>query len=127
MTTEPAMPPRELASGPGGGAAPAGEDGLWAARARLGELPSLPVAEHVAVFEDVHRLLSGTLTELDAAEGAEGAGPGGITGGPPTPVIRPGQPPRPGTPSRPAGRPWPGGVPGSPRPGPPLPGPGGPR
>ncbi|MBL7494560.1 hypothetical protein I6A62_42235 [Frankia sp. AgW1.1] len=111
-------------------APPAGEDGLRAASARLSELPGLPVAEHVAVFEEVHRLLSGTLAELDAAEGVEGAGPGGAVaaGARPPGPHRPGQPPRPGAPGQPAGRPWPGGAPGGgPRPGPPLPGPGGPR
>jgi hypothetical protein len=63
-----------------------GEAGVRAATERLAQLPGLPVAEHVAVFEDVHRLLSGTLADLDAADG--GADQTARTGA--------GQPARPG-------------------------------
>lgn len=38
------------------------DDGL----ARLGELPALPVEEHLTVYADVHRRLHDTLAELDA-------------------------------------------------------------
>ncbi|MQA94090.1 MAG: hypothetical protein GEV11_05370 [Streptosporangiales bacterium] len=44
-----------------------------AALARLEELGALPVAEHVAVFEDVHRRLAGVLGSLDE-EQASGEG-----------------------------------------------------
>ena len=36
------------------------------ALARLGELPDLPVAEHLSVYEDVHRRLHDALADLDA-------------------------------------------------------------
>jgi hypothetical protein len=36
------------------------------ALARLGELPELPVAEHLSVYEDVHRRLHDALADLDA-------------------------------------------------------------
>jgi hypothetical protein len=81
--------------------APAARDGLGAAQARLVQLPGLPVAEHVAVFEDVHQLLAGVLDALDAADSAEAPGPGGAV---PTAAGASGQPPRPGPP-----RPGPGG------------------
>jgi hypothetical protein len=65
-----------------------GEPRVDAALARLDELPELPVTEHRAVFEHVHRSLSEVLGELDAglplggaeagdardAEGADGKG-----------------------------------------------------
>jgi hypothetical protein len=153
VTTEPAMPPRDPATDvgagpvgtaptgdgpigapplghPAAGDVPTGDSGVRAASARLDELPGLPVAEHVAVFEEVHRMLAGILAELDAADGAEGSGPGGVVsaGARPPGPARPGQPPRPGVPGQPAGRSWPGAAPGGgPRPGPPLPGLGGPR
>lgn len=38
-----------------------------AALARLGELEALPIAEHVAVFEDVHGRLQEALAELDGS------------------------------------------------------------
>jgi hypothetical protein len=38
-----------------------------AARARLGALDGTPVAEHVEVFAEVHRLLQDALATLDEA------------------------------------------------------------
>ena len=49
-----------------------GEPRVDAALARLAELPELPVTEHRAVFEHIHRSLSEVLGELDA-----GLPPGG--------------------------------------------------
>jgi hypothetical protein len=45
-----------------------GEPRVDAALARLDELAGRPVAEHRAVFEDVHRRLRDVLGELDARE-----------------------------------------------------------
>lgn len=42
-----------------------GEARVDAALARLDELPALPVTEHPAVFEHVHRRLREVLGELD--------------------------------------------------------------
>lgn len=135
MTTEPGMPPPNPATGVdtgsgGVGSGPSG-DGLLAASARLAELPGLPVTDHVAVFEDVHRLLAGTLAELDAADGPEapagGMAPGGAA---PARVAAAGTAsaapasPRPGPSQSHPRAPWAG---GGPRPGAPRPGPGGPR
>ena len=53
-----------------------GEPRVDAALARLDELPELPVTEHRAVFEHVHRRLSEVLGELDA-----GLPPGGRDAG----------------------------------------------
>ncbi len=39
--------------------------GVHAARARLAELTDLPVAEHLAAYEEVHRLLQEPLASLD--------------------------------------------------------------
>ncbi|MBX6390563.1 MAG: hypothetical protein IRZ08_16480 [Frankia sp.] len=58
--------------GPAGHAGP-DDAGVRAAAERLAALPGLPVADHVAVFEDVHRLLAGTLAGLDAAADAPGS------------------------------------------------------
>jgi hypothetical protein len=46
-----------------------GEPRVDAALARLEELEELPVTEHRAVFEDVHRRLSDVLGELEAGQG----------------------------------------------------------
>ena len=54
-----------------------GEPRVDAALARLDELDGLPVTEHRAVFEDVHRRLKDVLGELDsgqAGEAGHGAG-----------------------------------------------------
>ncbi len=56
-----------------------GEPRVDAALAKLDDLAGMPVTEHRAVFEDVHRRLRDVLGELDAgqlpdAEGAENAG-----------------------------------------------------
>lgn len=76
----PAAPPPE----------PTGEEKVDAALGRLAELARLPVSEHVAVFEDVHRRVQDVLTSVDQE-----------TAGPPTP-----RPPGPGiVPARPDGRP----------------------
>ena len=54
---------------PSGGMRPAtGEPRVDAALARLDELEGLPVTEHRAVFEDVHRRLRDVLGELDAGQ-----------------------------------------------------------
>jgi hypothetical protein len=54
---------------PSGGVRPAtGEPRVDAALARLDELEGLPVTEHRAVFEDVHRRLRDVLGELDAGQ-----------------------------------------------------------
>ena len=56
-----------------------GEARVDEALARLDELPGLPVTEHPAVFEQVHRRLQEVLGELDtgpAGEAGEAAGPG---------------------------------------------------
>ena len=57
-----------------------GESRVDAALAGLGQLAGLPVAEHPAVFEQVHRQLREVLGELDS--GAAGPGPAGGTGRP---------------------------------------------
>ena len=48
---------------------PAGPEGVRgaveAARARLAQVPGLPLAEHAAAYDDVHRLLQGALAPLD--------------------------------------------------------------
>ena len=51
-----------------------GEPRVDAALARLDELEGLPVTEHRAVFEDVHRRLRDVLGELDTGQPRE-AGP----------------------------------------------------
>jgi hypothetical protein len=57
-----------------------GESKVDEALARLDELAELPVAEHPAVFEQVHRRLREVLGELDAGP------PGGVgSPGPPGP------------------------------------------
>lgn len=135
MTTEPGTPPPNPATGVdigsggvgsgGVGTGPSG-DGLLAASARLAELPGLPVTDHVAVFEDVHRLLAGTLAELDAADGPEAPAGGRAPGGAAPARTAAGAPasPRPGPSASQPRAPWAG---GGPRPGAPRPGPGGPR
>lgn len=50
---------------PGPAQPPTGDPRVDEAVSRLSELPGLPVAEHPAVFEDVHRRLAETLGELD--------------------------------------------------------------
>jgi hypothetical protein len=47
------------------------------ALARLDELAGLPVTEHPAVFEQVHRRLREVLGELDAGPSGGPGGPGG--------------------------------------------------
>jgi hypothetical protein len=51
-----------------------GEPRVDAALARLDELEGLPVTEHRAVFEDVHRRLRDVLGELDTGQQRD-AGP----------------------------------------------------
>jgi hypothetical protein len=60
-----------------------GEPRVDAALARLDELEELPVTEHRAVFEDVHRRLREVLGELDTGqprEAGHAAGPAGRPG-----------------------------------------------
>ncbi len=64
----------------GAGAAPeraaTGEARVDAALAGLDDLPVLPVTEHPAVFEQVHRRLREVLGELDTGPGGGAASPG---------------------------------------------------
>jgi hypothetical protein len=55
-----------------------GEPRVDAALARLDELEGLPVTEHRAVFEDVHRRLRDVLGELDTGQPPE-AGQAAVT------------------------------------------------
>jgi 8-oxo-dGTP pyrophosphatase MutT (NUDIX family) len=60
-----------------------GEPRVDAALARLDELEGLPVTEHRAVFEDVHRRLRDVLGELDTGQprdAGHAAGPAGRPG-----------------------------------------------
>uniref|UniRef100_UPI0020256197 hypothetical protein n=1 Tax=Frankia sp. CiP1_Cm_nod1 TaxID=2897160 RepID=UPI0020256197 len=59
-------------------------DDVQAARARVERLPTLPVSAHVAVFEEVHRLLDGVLADLDglASTSPRPEAAGGPAGGP---------------------------------------------
>ncbi|AEH10561.1 translation initiation/elongation factor [Candidatus Protofrankia datiscae] len=120
---------------------------VQAARAQVERLPTLPVSAHVAVFEEVHRLLDGVLADLDGLatappRPADGDGP--VRGPDPRgrdavpPSRAPGLPgphqqgpgprpsglgvPRPQPPGPDAPRPQPPGA-GEPRPGGPRPGP----
>ncbi|SBW26315.1 hypothetical protein [Protofrankia symbiont of Coriaria ruscifolia] len=45
-------------------------DDVRAALAQVDRLPALPVSVHVAVFEEVHRLLDGVLADLDGLAAA---------------------------------------------------------
>lgn len=85
------MPAARIAGAGEGGTMPAwqrpvtGEPRVDAALARLDELPELPVTEHRAVFEHVHRSLSEVLGELDTgvppgAGGGEHSGTAGRSG-----------------------------------------------
>jgi hypothetical protein len=56
-----------------------GESRVDEALAKLDELAGLPVTEHPAVFEQVHRRLREVLGELDSGEPG-GAGPPGPPG-----------------------------------------------
>ncbi len=66
-----------VAAGPGEAMADeaTGEPRVDAALARLAELDELPVTEHRAVFEDVHRRLRDVLGELDTGQPRDGAAP----------------------------------------------------
>jgi hypothetical protein len=59
-----------------------GEPRVDAALARLDELEGLPVTEHRAVFEDVHRRLRDVLGELDTAQPPEAGQATGATSRP---------------------------------------------
>jgi hypothetical protein len=59
-----------------------GEPRVDAALARLDELEGLPVTEHRAVFEDVHRRLRDVLGELDTAQPREAGQATGATSRP---------------------------------------------
>jgi hypothetical protein len=59
-----------------------GESRVDRALAPLDELEGLPVTEHRAVFEDVHRRLSDVLGELDAGQPREAGHAGGAAGRP---------------------------------------------
>lgn len=49
------------------GTAASGDPRVDAATARLEELADLPVADHVAVFDGVHRSLQDTLASIDGS------------------------------------------------------------
>jgi hypothetical protein len=59
-----------------------GEPRVDAALARLDELEGLPVTEHRAVFEGVHRRLRDVLGELDTGEPRDAGQTGGTTSRP---------------------------------------------
>ena len=59
-----------------------GEPRVDAALARLDELEGLPVTEHRAVFEDVHRRLRDVLGELDTGQPREAGPAAGTTSRP---------------------------------------------
>ena len=59
-----------------------GEPRVDAALARLDELEGLPVTEHRAVFEDVHRRLRDVLGELDTGQPPEAGQAAGTTSRP---------------------------------------------
>lgn len=59
-----------------------GEPRVDAALARLDELEGLPVTEHRAVFEDVHRRLRDVLGELDTGQPPEAGHAAGTTSRP---------------------------------------------
>lgn len=59
-----------------------GEPRVDAALARLDELEGLPVTEHRAVFEDVHRRLRDVLGELDTGQPPEAGHTAGTTNRP---------------------------------------------
>jgi len=59
-----------------------GEPRVDAALARLDELEGLPVTEHRAVFEDVHRRLRDVLGELDTGQPREAGQAAGTTSRP---------------------------------------------
>lgn len=46
---------------------PTGDERVDAAVERLGEVPRRPPAEHVAIYEDVHRRLQDSLADLDGS------------------------------------------------------------
>jgi hypothetical protein len=89
---------------------PTGDERVDTALARLDELTAAPVADHVEVFEDVHRRLQDVLASVDHEERSEAAAPEEPSDGASRP--QPAQQPEP----QPAPRP--GQAPG-PRPGPP--------
>ena len=57
-----------------------GEPRVDAALASMGRLALLPVGEHAAVFEQVHRGLREVLGELDGGPGETGGSTGGSSG-----------------------------------------------
>lgn len=67
----PAPPPAPVPAAPANPAT--GEPRVDAALAGLSQLPGLPVAEHPAVFEQVHRQLREVLGELDSGSAGPGA------------------------------------------------------
>ena len=87
MQDEQAGPGWPEAGEPRGDAGPGrpetGEPRVDAAVAALDELSELPVTEHAAVFEQVHRQLREVLGELDT--GAHGAGAPATGEAPPRP------------------------------------------
>jgi hypothetical protein len=53
---------------------------IHAAVDRLDAVQDRPAAEHVRAFEEVHRLLEGTLAELDGSDDRKGPAPGAGAG-----------------------------------------------
>ena len=62
----PACSSRRASASPGVDAVPeSGDARVDAATARLAELPDLPTADHVAVYDDVHQRLQDALADAD--------------------------------------------------------------
>jgi hypothetical protein len=93
---------------------PTGDERVDTALARLDELTAAPVADHVEVFEDVHRRLQDVLASVDHEERSEAAAPEEPSDG----ASRPQPAPQPEPQPAPQPAPRPGQAPG-PRPGPP--------
>jgi hypothetical protein len=66
-----------------------GEPRVDAALAGLDELPGLPVTEHAAVFDQVHRRLREVLGELDTGPDSAGPRAAGEAAPPPAPLLGP--------------------------------------
>jgi hypothetical protein len=93
---------------------PTGDERVDTALARFDELTAAPVADHVEVFEDVHRRLQDVLASVDHEERSEAAAPEEPSDG----ASRPQPAPQPEPQPAPQPAPRPGQAPG-PRPGPP--------
>jgi hypothetical protein len=100
---QPGPPPGPVASAAAPGPAPAppeptGDERVDAALSRFDELATAPVADHVEIFEDVHRRLQDVLAAVDHDEQPETAAPEEPAAATPGPIPRPNPGPRPGPP-----------------------------